>query len=54
MDRACLCGCVTPSKGSLEEESELLNVHINNGFDPNGHNLKKKSSYGFNKLASLR
>jgi len=51
--RAPLFGFVVSSKGSLQEESDLLKVHTDGGFDPIAYKLIKKSDYDFDKLVSL-
>jgi len=52
--RAPLFGFVVSSKGSLQKESDLPKVRIDDGFDLNAYKLMKKSGYDFNKPVSLR
>jgi len=51
--RTPLSGFVVSSKGSLQEESDLLKVRTDDGFDPNAYKLMKKSGYDFDKPVSL-
>jgi len=51
--RAPLTGFIVSSKGSHQEEVNLLNVCTDDGFDPNAYKLLKKSGYNFNKPVPL-
>jgi len=48
-----LAGFVVSSKGSLQEEADLLKVRTEDGFDPNAYKLLKKSGYDFHKPVPL-
>jgi len=41
------------SKGSLQEEVDLLKVRTDDGFDPNAYKLLKKYGYDFNRPVLL-
>jgi len=47
LTKASLHGFVASSEGLLQEESELSNMHISDGSDPNEHKLMKRSNYDF-------
>jgi len=51
--KAPLVGFVVSSKGSLQEEVDLLKVHTDDGFDTNAYKLLKKSNYDFHRPVPL-
>jgi len=53
LTKISLPGFVASSKGSLQEESEMSNMRINDGCDPNSHKLIKRSSHDFSQPTSL-
>ena len=53
LTKASLPSFVASSKGSLQEESELLMMRVSDEFDPNAQNLMKRPSYDFSKPTPL-
>jgi len=50
---APLSDFVASSRGLLQEEGGLPNVHTSDGFNPNAYKLMKRSGYEFSKAPLL-